>query len=100
MGRTVGTEEELGVTRRSRAKEGVSVGGGLGHGLAEAEGVAGPGVNDDGQVVGSDSTGDRGPALLDGLDRGRGSAVLQDDAELGELGVQFSQDGQEPLLRR
>lgn len=50
--------------------------------------------------MGSDSTRDGGSALLDSLDSRRGGAVLQDNAELGELGVQLSQDGQEPLLRR
>lgn len=100
MGSTVGAEEELGVARCGRAEESVSVGGGLGHRLTEAERVASPRVNDNGQVVGSDSTGDGGPALLDNFDSGCSSAVLQDDTELRELGVQLNQDGQEPLLRR
>lgn len=100
MRSTVGAKEKLGVARGGRAKEGVTVGWGLGHGLAEAKWVASPRVDDNGQVMGSDGTGDGGSAFLDSLDSRRGGAVLQDDAELGELGVQLSQDGQEPLFRR
>lgn len=96
----VGAEEELGVARGGRAEESVTIGGGLGHGLAEAEWVTGPRVNDDRQVVSSDGTGNGRATLLDSLDGSRSGAVLQDDAELGELGMQLSQFGQEPLLGR
>lgn len=93
------TEEELGVAGGRGPEKGIAVSRGLCHGLAEAEWISGPRIDDDGQVVGGDGARDCGTTLFDSLDSRSGGAVLQDDAELGELGMELSQNGQEPLLR-
>lgn len=97
---TIRPEEELGIAGRGGPEKGITIGGSLGDGLAEAERVSGPRVDDDGKVVGGDRTGDGGPALLDGLNGGGGGAVFQDDAEVGEPSVEIKQCGKESLFRR
>jgi hypothetical protein len=50
--RAIRSEKELGIPRSRRPQEGITVSRGLRDWLAEAEGVACPGINDDGKVVG------------------------------------------------
>ena len=97
---TIRPKEELGVAGRRGPEKRITIGRGLGDRLAEAERITGPRVDDDGKVVGGDRTGDGGPALLDGLNGGGGGTVFQDDAEVGEPGVEIKQRGEESLLRR
>lgn len=119
MGSAVGAEEELGVARGCGPEKGVAVRRGLRDGLAEAEWVSGPVVDDDGEVVRGDAaeseSGDivarrfewrnkrcsnSRTTFLDGFDGGSGSAMLQDDAKLGEALVQLEQGGKETFLGR
>lgn len=95
---TVRTQEELGIARDGRPQQRVPIRGCLGHGLAEAVRVAGPVVNDQGQVVGGDCGRNRGTACLDRLGRRGGGAVLEDDPQLGETLVQVLELGQEGLF--
>jgi hypothetical protein len=95
MRRRVGPEEKAALALHDGAQQRIAVLGRLGHGLAEAERVAGPVVDDETQVVRRDGADDRRPAGAHGGE-GRGSAaVLEDDAQVGEARVQRLEGWQE-----
>lgn len=80
-------------------QECITVLGRLGDGLAEAEWVAGPVVDDKGEVVRGDSTCDGGTTGADCGEGGGRAAVLEDDAEGGKLLVEGLQSGEEGRFR-
>ena len=57
--------------------------------------LARPVVDDQREVVRGDRGGDAGAAGLDGFDGGTCRRVLEDDAEVGELCVDFVEVGEE-----
>ncbi|KAH4113458.1 hypothetical protein HBI46_037710 [Parastagonospora nodorum] len=88
MRRAIRAQEELAPAAHDSLKQGVAVLGRLGHGLAEAERITRPIVDNEGEMVRGDGASDAGPACAHGVEGGGGAAVFEDDAEVGESGVQ------------
>ena len=93
-------QEELGVAADDGLEQCVAIGGGLGDGLAERKRVNLAHVPGQVEVVSSDGSSNGRAASADGIQGGGSGAVLEDDAEVGELLVEPLQGGQEGLLVR
>lgn len=57
--------------------------------FAEVEGLTSPVIHDQGQMVGSDGTGDCRAQAFYALDGGAGRGVLQYDSKAGKPGMEF-----------
>lgn len=95
MGRAIGAQEEFVGVVDGGAQEGGAIAREFGDRFAEVEGVVGPLVDGEEEVVCREGADDGGAAFLDGLDGGRRGAVFEDDFEGGELAVEGLEGGEE-----
>lgn len=95
MGRRIRTQKELPFAPHNGLQERVPILGCLGDRLAEAERVAGPIVDGEGEVVRGDCAGHGGATGADGGEGGGGAAVFENDAEVREALMEAEESGEE-----